>query len=138
MRRCITFLTATRTEKQKKHKILLNVDFEDNGNDEYGLVFSRDSEYDPLPSFQFNDRGEVFIGLPDDDVSEQVRDVLNRRYPVDSRRQLGEAVYDRLNLKRQVLESVIRADEKNGRDASEKKLELEFLEDVFESLDDII
>lgn len=116
---------------------MLNVDFEDNGNDEYGLVFSRDSEYDPLPSFQFNDRGEVFIGLPDD-VSEQVRDVLNRRYPVDSRRQLGEAVYDRLNLKRQVLESVIRADEKNGRDASEKKLELEFLEDVFESLDDII
>ena len=115
---------------------MLNVDFEDNGNDEYGLVFSRDSEYDPLPSFQFNDRGEVFIGLPDDDVSEQVRDVLNRRYPVDSRRQLGEAVYDRLNLKRQV--SVIRADEKNGRDASEKKLELEFLEDVFESLDDII
>ena len=108
---------------------MLNVDFEDNGNDEYGLVFSRDSEYDPLPSFQFNDRGEVFIGLPD---------VLNRRYPVDSRRQLGEAVYDRLNLKRQVLESVIRADEKNGRDASEKKLELEFLEDVFESLDDII
>lgn len=53
-------------------------------------------------------------------MSEQVRDVLNRRYPVDSRRQLGEAVYDRLNLKRQVLESVIRADEKNGRDASEK------------------
>lgn len=51
---------------------------------------------------------------------------------------MGEAVYDRLNLKRQVLESVIRADEKNGRDASEKKLELEFLEDVFESLDDII
>ena len=80
----------------------------------------------------------MFIGLPDDDVSEQVRDVLNRRYPVDSRRQLGEAVYDRLNLKRQVLESVIRADEKNGRDASEKKLELEFFEDVFESLDDII
>lgn len=116
----------------------LNVDFEDNGNDEYGLVFSRDSEYDPLPSFQFNDRGEVFIGLPDDDVAEQVRDVLNRRYPVDSRRQLGEAVYDRLNLKRQVLEPVIRADEKNGRDASEKKLELEFLEDVFESLEDII
>lgn len=116
---------------------MLNVDFEDNGNDEYGLVFSRDSEYDPLPSFQFKS-GEVFIGLPDDDVSEQVRDVLNRRYPVDSRRQLGEAVYDRLNLKRQVLESVIRADEKNGRDASEKKLELEFLEDVFESLDDII
>lgn len=77
----------------------MNVDFEDNGNDEYGLVFSRDSEYDPLPSFQFNDR---------------------------------------LNLKRQVLESVIRADEENGRDASEKKLELEFLEDVFESLDDII
>lgn len=71
---------------------MLNVDFEDNGNDEYGLVFSRDSEYDPLPSFQFNDRGEVFIGLPDDDVSEQVRDVLNRRYPVDSRRQLGEAL----------------------------------------------
>lgn len=82
--------------------------------------------------------GEVFIGLPDDDAAEQVRDVLNRRYPVDSRRQLGEAVYDRLNLKRQVLESVIRADEKNGRDASEKKLELEFLEDVFESLEDII
>lgn len=94
---------------------MLNVDFEDNGNDEYGLVFSRDSEYDPLPSFQFNDRGEVFIGLPDDDVAEQVRDVLNRRYPVDSRRQLGEAVYDRLNLKRQVLESVIRADEKWSR-----------------------
>ena len=115
---------------------MLNVDFEDNGNDEYGLVFSRDSEYDPLPSFQFNDRGEVFIGLPDDDVAEQVRDVLNRRYPVDSRRQLGEAVYDRLNLKRQVLESVIRADEKNGRDASEKKLELEFLEDVFDELTD--
>lgn len=84
------------------------------------------------------DRGEVFIGLPDDDAAEQVRDVLNKRYPVDSRRQLGEAVYDRLNLKRQVLESVIRADEKNGRDASEKKLELEFLEDVFESLEDII
>ena len=41
-------------------------------------------------------------------------------------------------MKRQVLESVIRADEENGRDASEKKLELEFLEDVFESLDDII
>lgn len=80
----------------------------------------------------------MFIGLPDDDVTEQVRDVLNRRYPVDSRRQLGEAVYDRLNLKRQVLESVIRADEENGRDASEKKLELEFLEDVFESLEDII
>ena len=39
----------------------MNVDFEDNGNDEYGLVFSRDSEYDPLPSFQFNDRGEVHI-----------------------------------------------------------------------------
>lgn len=116
---------------------MLNVDFEDNGNDEYGLVFTG-SEYDPLPSFQFNDRGEVFIGLPDDDAAERVRDVLNKRYPVDSRRQLGEAVYDRLNLKRQVLESLIRADEKNGRDVSEKKLELEFLEDVFESLEDII
>lgn len=45
---------------------------------------------------------------------------------------------DLVNLKRQVLESVIRADEENGRDASEKKLELGFLEDVFESLDDII
>jgi hypothetical protein len=37
---------------------MLNVDFEDNGNDEYGLVFSRDSEYDPLPSFQFKTVGK--------------------------------------------------------------------------------
>ena len=118
---------------------MLNVAFEeDDSTDEHGLVFSRDSEYDPLPSFHLTERGEVVIGLPDDDTVEQVRDVLNKRFPIDSRRQLGEAVYDRLNTKREMLESLIRADEKNGRDVSEKKLELEFLEDVFESLDDLI
>lgn len=104
-------------------------------DDDYGLAFRRSSDYDPFPSFSFNDNGELIIGIPDDDVAVQIRDELDRRFPVDARMKLAEDVYDRLCLLRDTARSAVR---QSAPDSAKAKTRLSVIEDIMDSLSDII
>ena len=60
----------------------MRIDFTD---EEYGIEFVTERRYDSLPSVRFNGDDRLHIGLVDDDMAVELRDLLLDRFPTLAR-----------------------------------------------------
>lgn len=67
----------------------MRIDFTD---EEYGIEFVTERRYDSLPSVRFNGDDRLHIGLVDDDMAVELRDLLLDRFPTDERAGLADAM----------------------------------------------
>lgn len=117
----------------------MRIEFAD-GDEEYGVDFIAERGYESLPSIRFNGIDRLRVGLSDDDMGTELRDVLNKRFPTNERAELANAIADKMSdLELDALEG-IRSAEAVGNESLARRYRAEYstLVKVAVALDEVV
>ncbi|MDU4040188.1 MAG: hypothetical protein E7H36_10495 [Bifidobacterium dentium] len=95
-------------------------------NEEYGIEFVTEHEYESLPSIRFNGDDRLHIGLVDDDMAVELRDLLLDRFPTDERAGLTDTMAATLSDLAEDALGTIRAAEAMGNQPLYQKWRSEY------------
>lgn len=101
----------------------MRIDFAD---EEYGIEFVKEHEYESLPSVHFNGDDRLHIGLVDDDMAVELRDLLLDRFPTDERAGLTDTMAATLSDLAEDALGTIRAAEAMGNQPLYRKWRSEY------------
>lgn len=101
----------------------MRIDFTD---EEYGIEFVTEHEYESLPSIRFNGDDRLHIGLVDDDMAVALRDLPLDRFPTDERAGLTDTMAATLSDLAEDALGTIRAAEAMGNQPLYQKWRSEY------------